>query len=576
MKRTVISTTLFLTIICQMGLLHGQSETPNRDGKMVYDKDRDADMYTEQGIPYPYPPQSSSSSGYRGQRQVGYRTQASRQGSPRQMNPRRLSQHLSAPVQDSRQRQVRYDTAEYIHKPERRTSYRSAPMQPSMPRFSDLGIDMSPSQPSASARQITSSMYGSQAVPLPSSQYYRPSVRTSDRSTHVLPTSAWQIVSSQQGDIVLPESRGQYQSSQSSLPQYETYVGSQRPSSRHQGSVAASIPSPQYQVAAPRVRSVSRHRTDPITKATADRYQAGQYRVDTMRDPTRFQYRRQDTGALHQLDSQYHVDKATPRKVLTQYNPDIRVSPMDAASQQSTEPRQREISQLGQHKERATGYQHGPSPVKQTYKTFEASRIYQPSTATAQKVRKETVQMVPYRQSAQASPTKTVVKVHSGQKQMHVPQQPITEYIGHLPRSTGDNPRRHVDLRKSVSRASKSRVIPAPSLITLPQPSEFVVHNEVTRTKVPTKKSKTRQSSATKTMTSTQHGAYTVTDKDAPQTVQKLGLDQLRVEALLHNFNLTATGSVFLSPETRKQNEIALQNVVRRRPRSRGARRRRV
>ena len=126
----------------------------------------------------------------------------------------------------------------------------------------------------------------------------------------------------------------------------------------------------------------------------------------------------------------------------------------------------------------------------------------------------------------------------------------------------------------SVLPVYNSRHVPAPSLITIPQPSEFVIANEVTRTRIPSKKSNTRESSAKQTMTSSQHVEYQ--GLGAAETDPELGLDQLRIDALSDNFNLTATGSVFLSAETRRKNEIALQNVVRRRPRGRRQRRRRV
>ena len=353
--------------------------------------------------------------------------------------------------------------------------------------------------------------------------------------------------------------------------------------------------------------AASRHQS-----ATSSKQLVSQHHVDNIPEQLISQYQ-PDTGAPHQIASQYQIDTAAPQQLKSQYQPDMEKPrqlasqflpdpapqrtavqyPADSPSGRSASQYQIDTKQvISQQTDsayqtgRAMQYQTEQSPPKHTDKKVVAtktSKTDQASTVTAQNLRQDKIHTVPYMQPDQSSQKQTLNTVGTREKKpgskilMANQKANPTQRLGGKPPTF---PSQKVNLRTPVLKVSKSqkRTIPVPSLITdVPQPSEFVTANEVKRTKVPTGKSKTQTSSADKVVTPTNHVAYEVASKPISQTSQiVLGLDRITLDKILRDYNLTAVGSVFLTPETRQRNAIALQNVVRRiRPRRRGGRRRR-
>ena len=114
------------------------------------------------------------------------------------------------------------------------------------------------------------------------------------------------------------------------------------------------------------------------------------------------------------------------------------------------------------------------------------------------------------------------------------------------------------------------RTVPSSRAVvpSLPRASEFVASSGVKRTRVPGSSSTSRESSASRKSSAAK--VEIQTKKRAPDSVAKsggkdsLGFPKLTIQTILRDYNLTATGSYFLTPETRRRNALALQNVVRR------------
>ena len=149
-----------------------------------------------------------------------------------------------------------------------------------------------------------------------------------------------------------------------------------------------------------------------------------------------------------------------------------------------------------------------------------------------------------------------------------------------------------ISVTRTVDATKKAPIAP---IVSPPRTSEFVAKSEsVKRTRVPasvkkvepipdtvakTKVSKPKPSTQSKPIV---QPIKTAVKKDTqpkrvPETTSSKpkipGLETISIQTVLKSYNLTATGSYFLTPETRQRNLVALQNVVPRRPRRRGSRR---
>ena len=157
-----------------------------------------------------------------------------------------------------------------------------------------------------------------------------------------------------------------------------------------------------------------------------------------------------------------------------------------------------------------------------------------------------------------------------------------------------------IDAWKTVSTAQTGKsskrshsAQPNLSIVSLPRASEYIASSpSIKRTRVPSSTVKVERSAQsepgiqtkapTKSKSVTQRkisaAKVEVQKKRATDTAQTErsivapGLESISIESILRDYNLTATGSYFLTRETRRRNALALQNVVRRRPRRREGR----